>query len=155
MTWLIVVAMQMQNVTQTKRFDTNEIDCHFIQLRKSRAISKRRWGLCFQCCGVALRCVVSSSTELFGAQKSNQRLQSHLIQWINTFLFLFWRLFRRSVNGREPKTRCTVEHVAITIFQFFFLSGLHHRWQTEGSLPVLSGILHGLVPVGRAKNHQS
>ena len=135
-------------------FDTNEIDCHFIQLRKSRAISKRRWGLCFQCCGVALRCDVSSSTELFGAQKSNQRLQSHLIQWINTF-FVFVLAIVSSIRKwtrTEGEMHCWA--CCNNDFPIFFLSGLHHRWQTEGSLPVLSGILHGLVPVGRAKNHQ-
>lgn len=44
----------------------------------------------------------------------------------------------------------------------FFLSfsrcvlipGFDDRWQTEGGMPFLSGILHGPISAGRAENYQ-
>ena len=38
---------------------------------------------------------------------------------------------------------------------FLCLVGINNRWPTKGSLLVLSGVLHGLVSLGRVENNKS
>lgn len=58
-------------------------------------------------------------------------------------------------NGRF-KNLFNCNWLVIKLITFIVLiSGFDDRWQTEGSMSVLSGILHGPVSAGRAENHQS